>query len=372
MKGMLILFALLLVVGCPLEDCDSPTGPGNGTQPPPTNGDEPPPPDPAPERQGLGTHLIGVTEATAFGLRDTYDVDLGHETMQAFMSQYPARFMMHLQNKGYDTIRMGAQFDGWCGASRFYLPCDEHPPEVDPKTWKTQLIGVLDIADRLGMQVELIPTFTRKNWTDASALKAHVKLVVRVVQKAGVDSVVVWSAFNELWHPNSSEAAKSSLNAILKLLPHPRGLDFPSNGLAGDLWRGRIPLSVRTDLIDWGGFHGSRNPEPTEAAFRRTRNDYAFPIWINETVSYTKEDEIGRQDTHLGPKSWLFTGMKYCDPRKSTFNERKCNDIDTHRDQAREEKQAINRAGLAGYCFHGLWLFSYEGASTPLDWAPRI
>jgi hypothetical protein len=369
-KFLLCLVLVLGIFGCPLDNCDRITDPD-------PNGGGPPPPDPDPDPEPLpgnprGEHsfLFDVVEATAFGLRDTFDVDLGIKTLAAFEQQFPTRFMRHLQNKGSNTIRMATQFEGWCDAkNRFYLPCDQHPPTTPE--WEVQLVGTLEIAARLGMQVELIPTFTYKDETSESFLLSHVRRVVRIVEKKGFRNIV-WSAFNELWHPNSSTVAKSALTKILKILPHPRGLDFPDNRIPGDGWEGRVPPSVRLDLVDWIGFHGPRNPGPSMKAYRRTVEKYSsHPVWINETVSYVEGMEIGHPNTHLGQKPWLFTGAVFCDPKSSKFSNSKCEDISTHRDQVREVKFNVQHSGAAGYCFHMLWGFCYEGSMSNLGWAPR-
>lgn len=332
------------------------TGPSGGGGPPPTTTSIPSPILPAPPRVDespmLGSNIVGFT---AFADVETYDPGAGYETLEGFERQYIVRKLVYMRSRGYNTARVGAQTDGWCGSDAFYLPCGTTPftPE-----WRENLIGFLELSARVdGMFVQLIPTFTHKGDTCGTpCLVELTREVVKIVQE-GRYRHVFWEAFNEFNHPITREAGnlrESVLKAVLRELPRPRGTDLPDNGGEGDGWRGNPDQSAvdgAIGLMDYVAYHPSRNPEPTEKAYRRTiLLSRGKPVLWNETVSWITETEAAT----LGGRR-----------RSKLFTQGTQTQMDR---QVRDQLDTICRAGGA-YYFHALWLFSYD---ERLDWAPLV
>lgn len=350
-----ILLLLLAFVACPLEDCDSPSSATQGggettTTTPPA---EPPPAPPRVDVAPMfGTHLAGFT---AFHDVETYDPALGYETLAAFNGQYIVRKLIYMRSRGYNLARVGAQTDGWCDNDAFYLLCGTTPYT---ERWYENLRGFLALSSRVeGMWIQLIPTLTHKG--DSCGKPCLVRLtkeVVRIAQEGGYKHII-WEAFNEFSHGITRDGGnfhEPVLRAVLRELPHPRGTDLPGNRWTGDRWRGNPNHPVFEGVIglmDYVAYHPSRNPEPTEKAYRRTiQLSRGKPVLWDETVSWITELEAGTLGARR--RSFLFT--------QGTQEE-----MDR---QVRNQRDTICRAG-GSYSFHALWLFSYD---ERLDWAPMV
>jgi hypothetical protein len=263
--------------------------------------------------------------------------------------------------RGYNTMRVGAQTDGWCDNGVFYLPCG---PMALTDEWRENLLGMLDITARIpGLYVQLIPTFTHKG--DDCGRRCLVDLtrtVVRIAQRHDYKHIL-WEGFNEFVHPSTAEGDNPSpwysrggnldpaiLRAVMDILPHPRGVDFPDNGKAGEDWRGNLKSSETQGaarLCDYIAFHPSRNPEPTAEAYRRTMALTGKPVIFDETVSYITMGEQAQVNKHHSNYTHGDTELEM-------------------KQQVRKQQQALCNAGST-CSFHALWLFSYD---ERIDWAP--
>lgn len=288
---------------------------------------------------------------TFFSATITYNAELGYADAKAFESQYIVRVIREMMAKGFNTGRIGAQTDGWCDNSAFYLPCG---PAVYSEEWETNLKGMLELTSRIpGFYVQLIPTFTHKG--DSCGKKCLVELtkrVVKIVQKKGYKHIV-WEAFNEFWHPSTrggNNLNSGTLSAVMDALPRPRGTDFPDNGKEGDEWRGNPKDSIgRTakNMMDYMAFHPSRNPEPTVRAYLESMNSFSRTVLFDETVSWISIAEQGM----VNKNSALFTHGTETQMRK----------------QVTDQQHNLCNAG-ATCSYHALWLFSYD---ERIDWAPQ-
>ena len=301
----------------------------------------------------IGDNLAGFT---GFALVETYD-PVGYETLADFNSQYIVQQLTYMRSRGYNVARVGAQTSGWCGPGfdAFWLTCGTMP--FTPQ-WYENLEGFLELSARVeNMWIQLIPTFTHKgDPRGREFLVMLTKEVVRVV-KDGDFKHVIWEAFNEFSHPITREAgnlSSTTLKAVMRELPHPRGTDVSGNHLDGDDWRGNPSHPIFSDAVgmsDYIAYHPSRNPEPSETAYRRTiQLSGGKPVLWDETVSWITESEA----TSLGARR-----------RSRLFTQGTQEEMDK---QVREQLDTICRAGGA-YFFHGLWLFSYD---QRLDWAPLV
>jgi len=351
-KRLLPIFALVLIlVACPMDNCENPMSSDTTTNTSPTEPTIHTDSQPAPPRADSRPNIHNLHIFTFFGATNAYDAELGYGDAKAFEAQYIVRVIREMQAKGFNTGRIGAQTDGWCDNSAFYLPCG--PPIYSPE-WETNLRGMLELTARIpGFYVQLIPTFTHKG--DRCGQRCLVELtrrIVQIVEKKGYKHVV-WEAFNEFWHPITNSAGNlnsGTLEAVMAVLPHPRGTDFPDNGKEGDAWRGNPNDKigrVAKNMMDYMAFHPSRNPEPTVNAYLDTMNSFSRTVLFDETVSWISDAEQGM----VNKNSSLFAQGNTEERQRQVTN----------------QQHALCNAG-AGCSYHALWLFSYD---ERIDWAPR-
>lgn len=349
-KFLPFLFALVLVA-CPMDDCDPPTasdGGDNVTNNNPIITDDS---QPAPERVDRKPNIHNMHIFTFFGATREYDETLGHMTAQNFEAQYVTQVIRYMMERGYNTGRVGAQTDGWWDNEAFYLVAG---PEPFTPEWRAKLKGFLDLTARIpGFQLQLIPTFTHKgNPKGKKHLVELTKEVVKIVQAKNYKHVV-WEAFNEFWHPSTRDGNNlnsGTLEAVMDALPHPRGTDFPDNGKEGDEWRGNPKDKIgraAKNMMDYMAFHPSRNPEPTVNAYIQSMNSFGRAVVFDETVSWISITEQGM----VNKNSALFTHGDEKEMRKQVTN----------------QQHALCNAG-ATCSFHALWLFSYD---HQISWAPQ-
>ena len=337
MRIVVVLASAFLLVGCPQDSCDTGTNPTDITTTTTTTTTEDDSDSASVERCDREPNLHNIHIFTFFAAPLTYDSRLGWKQHENFEQQYITRVSRYMLERGFNTARIGAETFGWCNADTFYLPCG---PEPGTDEWRERLIGTLEITARIpGLYVQLIPTFTIKGEYHRDRILDAVHETVRIVQSRGYRHVI-WSAYNEFWHPSTLETDESMLISVLQALPHPRGADFPDNGGDGSSWRGVKKDAMR--YCDYAAFHPSRNPEPTVEAYRATMGLVGKPVIFDETVCWLAEHEISMVNLGRG----LYA---------------------TTQEQVVKQQHALRAAG-AGCSFHALWLFSYD---ERIDWAPR-
>lgn len=357
----IFLLLTLSLIACPLDTCDTAVGPS--ATPPSDDVNEPEPiADKSPDRVDRSPNLSDLHIFTFFSATITYDAEAGYKTLKGFNSQYMLQVIQYMMEKGFNTGRVGAGVDGWCDNGVFYLPCG--PPALTDE-WKENLIGMLEITSRVpGFYVQLIPTFTHKgDDCGLRCLEALTRAVMRIVENRGYKHVV-WEAFNEFVHPSTAESDNDSgpwwqkksnlrpevLTSILRILPHPRGTDFPDNGGDGADWRGRLrtaEVGNAASYCDYIAWHPSRNPEPTVDAYMKTMSQTAKPVVFDETVSWISIAEQGMVNK-----------------RHSNFTQ---GTEDEMREQVERQQQALCDAG-ATCSYHALWLFGWD---RRIDYAPN-
>lgn len=286
--------------------------------------------------------LDEVTGVTAFGM-----TLLDEEQIIAFVE--------HIQKAGYNTLRVGAQTDGWCDMGVSYLPCG---PEFGSVEWEENLRQLLDVTSRIpDVWIQLIPTFTRKQ--DAGGLPHFMALTEQVIaiQQAGTSDDprpffhIVWEAANEYIHPISNIRHRH----IKRLLERLRETGLPVG--VDRAWRDGYPedllplvdfIAFHTPRYDWSdGVCTSELPGPNR--LRKIIARYNRPVWIDETVKFVSDwskeyYEIGR-------------GGGYANCGGGSENQRKR--------IVREFKEEVETAGGIFFA-HCTWLFECKN----LGWLP--
>ncbi|MHA2265459.1 MAG: hypothetical protein ACXAEN_23975 [Candidatus Thorarchaeota archaeon] len=227
----------------------------------------------------------------------------------ALNEQELVALVAHNQAAGCRIMRVGAQTDGWETTSALYLLEAVGPPVLTAE-WEVQLEQLLDVTARMGMALQLIPTFTHKH----EHFDRNLKITKRVVgiQQAGSEDDptpykhIVWEAWNEVKHPitHSTNRDFSNIKQMLTYLKNttglPVGTDYDVSGGRHD-WTGEYPRTL-LNYVDYIAFHPPRNDmdngcediRPTLRELRRTVNSYSKPVWIDEPTCYISDESKSR------------------------------------------------------------------------------
>jgi hypothetical protein len=280
---LIIIFALLFVA-CPLDDCDSAAGPSSIITTTTTTVESKPP------RVDQEPDLWSVRGCTAFGAANLTESEL-------------TAFISHIQGK-CDMLRTGAQTDGWRGMGAPYLEASVGPRFFTPE-WQANLERFLDVTARMGINVQLIPTFTHKQAGYARCMEITKRVVE--IQQAGSDDDptpyrhIVWSAVNEWKHP-ISKLNRGNVIELLRYLKRETGLAVGadmSGGTGGrGGWIGEYD-SVLLPFVDYVAFHppryrmfgdnGCESRRPNYWDLRKTVARHLKPVWIDEPTCFISD-----------------------------------------------------------------------------------
>jgi hypothetical protein len=204
----------------------------------------------------------------------------------------------HLQANGCRIMRTGAQTDGWKDHKALYLAASAGPT-VFSLEWEENLKRLLDVTARMGIGVQLIPTFTHKHEGYDRCIKIT-NAVINIQQAGSVDDPrpyehIVWSAMNEYRHV-TSEVSVRQVAKLLQLLKSRTGLPVGADATMRST-RGEYPSEL-LPLVDYVAFHPARNKmdetrclsvRPDYWALRATVNHYNKPVWFDEPTCYISD-----------------------------------------------------------------------------------
>lgn len=243
---------------------------------------------PRPPRVDFQPDLWNIRGCTTFGAATLTEPEL-------------ITLISHLQAGGCRIMRTGAQTDGWRGIGVSYLEASVGPV-VFSTEWEENLKLFLDTTARMGIAVQLIPTFTHKHEGLARNLEIT-KAVVAIQQAGSTDDPrpfehIVWEAVNEWKHPVSS-LSMSDVAELLRYLSSATGLPVGANASGGrrGKWIGEYPSEL-LPLVDYVAFHpprvnmdggGCESVRPDYWQLRRTVNSYSKPVWIDEPLCFISD-----------------------------------------------------------------------------------
>lgn len=300
-------------------------------------------------------------------------------------------FIEYLKASGYNTMRVGAQTDGWCSmqtraawmedlgmmpeqpllreramrAAESYLVCG---PKFGSEEWEANLRRLLEVSSRYeGVWVQLIPTFTHKQ--DTGGLAHFMEMTERVIAivESGTPGDptplrnVVYEAANEYVHPISN-ITHEMVKALLVRLRE-TGLPVGTDRSGGRQWpwEGYYPEDL-LPLVDYVAFHPPRNrwengdcvdELPGDDRLRAVVRKYAQkPVWFDETIAWISDAEKAR----FGIAGGRDGGHYSCCGLRSEGRRRKV---------IAGFKAAVEEHNIIWFA-HATWLF----ACKPLGWLP--
>lgn len=271
------------------------------------NGNGPPPPPPPPPTTTTTTSiqprvdrrvdLRKVRGVTAFGA-----TLLSEDELVAFAE--------HIQARGYNTMRVGAQTDGWCDNGVSYLPCG---PKFGSEEWEQNLRRLLDVTSRReGIWIQLIPTFTHKE-DGYEACARITERVIEIVQTGTRDDPtpfrhIVWEAVNEYVHPISQLEHRHVKRLLRRLRETGLPVGTDRSGGREQPWEGYYPEDL-IPLVDYIAFHPPRydwaggecvSKLPGPNRLRRVISRYDKPVWMDETVKYVSDEMMDHYGIERG------------------------------------------------------------------------